>query len=199
MRMRLKRYIPMVILLLISVMVLSACGHSVTLKEKRVEGVQSNIVIALPGNAHELPLPVTLDPITQRYMKGQRFYGEINQGLTIAIFTTTIATSQMYTDLGITQGQAINDTLTKTMEHASEAILDKIDAEHVQAKQEATTVSGVHGVVQTLSFDIGEKRMKAKLLGFTKEDATWIILVAADVESDGAGAIEDIITSVRVE
>lgn len=197
--MHVKRYIPMMVLLLLSVFVLAACGHSVTLKEKRVEGVQSNIIIALPGNAHELPLPVTLDPITQRYVKGQKFYGEINQGLNIAIFTTTVSTGQMYQDLGITRGQAINDTLARTLESASGAILNKIDAEHVQASQESMTVSGVRGVVQTLSFDIGEKRMKAKLLGFTKEDATWIILVAADVESDSSSAIDDIITSVRVE
>ena len=57
----------------IMAMFLAGCGHAVNLTEKRIDGIDSQITIALPGNAHELPLPVTLDPLTQRYLKGQRF------------------------------------------------------------------------------------------------------------------------------
>ena len=42
-------------------MILAGCGHAVNLTEKRIDGIDSQITIALPGNAHELPLPVTLD------------------------------------------------------------------------------------------------------------------------------------------
>lgn len=177
---------------------LSGCGHTVNLTEKRIDGIDSQIMIALPGNAHELPLPVTLDPLTQRYLKGQRFYGEINQGLHIGIFTVSIDSGQMYSDLHLTNGQALGNTLSENIERASQAILSSIDAENISVQQEAASVSGEHAVKQTYTFTVEDKRMKAQLMGFSHGNATWVILVACEADSKNAPAIDDIMKSITI-
>lgn len=184
--------------LMLAVLILAGCGHPVNLTEKRIDGIDSQISISLPGTPHEIPLPVTLDPLTERYMKGQRFYGEINQGLHIGIFTVSIDSNQMYNDLHLTNGQAVGNTLSENIERASQAILSSIDAENVSAQQESTSVSGEHAVKQTFTFTISDKKMKAQLLGFSHNNATWVILVACDADSKNAPAIDDIMSSVSI-
>lgn len=193
-----RRFWPALVLGLLVCFVLAGCGKTVNLSEKRIDGIDSQITIALPGKAHELPLPVALDPLTQRYLKGQRFYGEINQGLNIGIYTSTIDANQMYSDLGLDNGQDISYRLSQNIENAATAILNKIDAENISVKSETTSVSGEHAVLQTFTFTAGDKRMKAKLLGFSHNGATWIILVACDVESENVSAIDGIIESVHI-
>lgn len=194
-----KRNIFLILVMLLLCFILSGCD-SVQLSEKTIKGVESKISVSLPRDPKEIPLPgLTLDSMTQRYLRGQRFYGELNEGLQIAIYTNTVDSAQMYTDLGIESGgQQVNDFLANMVERASGAILNSIDAENVSTQQSATTVSGEHAVVQTFSFSAQGKNMKAKLLGFSHEGSTWIILVAYDADSKNAGAVDKIIQSVRI-
>ena len=133
--------------LVILTLSLTAC-YTITLKEKRIDGMGSSITVKLPGNPQKLDFPVPVDPLTQRYFKGSRLYGEIDSGLYAAIYTNSIDTQQMYDDLHISQGQAISQRLNQTAEAAAGAVLSKIDAKNVSVSQDTTTVSGQHAVVQ---------------------------------------------------
>ena len=133
--------------LVILTLSLTAC-YTITLKEKRIDGMGSSITVKLPGNPQKLDFPVPVDPLTQRYFKGSRLYGEIDSGLYVAIYTNSIDTQQMYDDLHISQGQAISQRLNQTAEAAAGAVLSKIDAKNVSVSQDTTTVSGQHAVVQ---------------------------------------------------
>lgn len=187
----------LVLVSLLFCFVLAGC-HSVDLDEKRVEGVDSAIVVSLPDEPRELPLPVNLDPITQRYLKGSRFYGETKSGLHIGIYTVSVNSQQMYSDLHLKDGQGVSDLLADNIERASAAILDFLNAENVSAEQKSTSVSGEHAVLQTFQFTVGDKKMKAKLLGFTHNSATWILLVACNSDSKNASAVDEIMDSVRI-
>ena len=110
--------------LVILTLSLTAC-YTITLKEKRIDGMGSSITVKLPGNPQKLDFPVPVDPLTQRYFKGSRLYGEIDSGLYVAIYTNSIDTQQMYDDLHISQGQAISQRLNQTAEAAAGAVLSK--------------------------------------------------------------------------
>ena len=101
------RSLCLALCLLILTLSLTAC-YTITLKERRVDGMGSAISLKLPGNLQKLDFPVPVDPLTQRYFEGSRLYGEMDGGLYIAIYTNSIDTQQMYDDLHISQGQAIS-------------------------------------------------------------------------------------------
>ena len=103
------RSLCLALCLLILTLSLTAC-YTITLKERRVDGMGSAISLKLPGNLQKLDFPVPVDPLTQRYFKGSRLYGEMDGGLYIAIYTNSIDTQQMYDDLHISQGQASAST-----------------------------------------------------------------------------------------
>ena len=173
------RSLCLALCLLILTLSLTAC-YTITLKERRVDGMGSAISLKLPGNLQKLDFPVPVDPLTQRYFEGSRLYGEMDGGLYIAIYTNSIDTQQMYDDLHISQGQAISQRLNQTAEAAAGAVLSKIDAQNVSVSQDTTTVSGQHAVVQTFTFTYQDKSMKARLIGFADGPATWIVVVACD-------------------
>ncbi|MGN0948155.1 hypothetical protein [Megasphaera sp.] len=169
---------------------LTAC-YKISLKEKQVEGIGSTISLKLPGNLQKLDFPVPVDPLTQRYFKGSRLYGEMDSGLYIAIYTNSIDTQQMYDDLHISQGQSISQRLNDTAEAASGAVLSKINAQNVSVSQDTTTVSGKHAVVQTFTFTYEDKSMRARLIGFADGPATWIVVVACDGSKDDKVKLAD--------
>lgn len=134
------RSLCLALCLLILTLSLTAC-YTITLKERRVDGMGSAISLKLPGNLQKLDFPVPVDPLTQRYFKGSRLYGEMDGGLYIAIYTNSIDTQQMYDDLHISQGQAISQRLNQTAEAAAGAVLSKIDAQNVSVSQDTTTAA----------------------------------------------------------
>ena len=150
------RSLCLALCLLILTLSLTAC-YTITLKERRVDGMGSAISLKLPGNLQKLDFPVPVDPLTQRYFEGSRLYGEMDGGLYIAIYTNSIDTQQMYDDLHISQGQAISQRLNQTAEAAAGAVLSKIDAQNVSVSQDTTTVSGQHAV-ETLADKAGVAR-----------------------------------------
>lgn len=171
---------------------LTAC-YTITLKERRVDGMGSAISLKLPGNLQKLDFPVPVDPLTQRYFKGSRLYGEMDGGLYIAIYTNSIDTQQMYDDLHISQ------RLNQTAEAAAGAVLSKIDAQNVSVSQDTTTVSGQHAVVQTFTFTYQDKSMKARLIGFADGPATWIVVVACDgSKEDKVKLADEVLNSIRI-
>ena len=177
--------------LLILTLSLTAC-YTITLKERRVDGMGSAISLKLPGNLQKLDFPVPVDPLTQRYFKGSRLYGEMDGGLDIAIYTNSIDTQQMYDDLHISQ------RLNQTAEAAG-AVLSKIDAQNVSVSQDTTTVSGQHAVVQTFTFTYQDKSMKARLIGFADGPATWIVVVACDgSKEDKVKLADEVLNSIRI-
>lgn len=89
------RSLCLALCLLILTLSLTAC-YTITLKERRVDGMGSAISLKLPGNLQKLDFPVPVDPLTQRYFEGSRLYGEMDGGLYIAIYTNSIDTQQMY-------------------------------------------------------------------------------------------------------
>lgn len=178
--------------LLILTLSLTAC-YTITLKERRVDGMGSAISLKLPGNLQKLDFPVPVDPLTQRYFKGSRLYGEMDGGLYIAIYTNSIDTQQMYDDLHISQ------RLNQTAEAAAGAVLSKIDAQNVSVSQDTTTVSGQHAVVQTFTFTYQDKSMKARLIGFAYGPATWIVVVACDgSKEDKVKLADEVLNSIRI-
>ena len=118
------RSLCLALCLLILTLSLTAC-YTITLKERRVDGMGSAISLKLPGNLQKLDFPVPVDPLTQRYFEGSRLYGEMDGGLYIAIYTNSIDTQQMYDDLHISQGQAISQRLNQTAEAAAGAVYRK--------------------------------------------------------------------------
>lgn len=54
--------------LVILTLSLTAC-YTITLKEKRIDGMGSSITVKLPGNPQKLDFPVPVDPLTQRYSR----------------------------------------------------------------------------------------------------------------------------------
>lgn len=186
--------------LLILTLSLTAC-YTVTLKERRVDGIGSSISLKLPGNLQKLDFPVPVDPLTQRYFKkGSRLYGEIDSGLYIAIYTNSINTQQMYDDLHISQGQSISQRLNQTAESAAGAVLSKINAQNVSVSQDTTTVSGQHAVVQTFTFTYEDKSMKARLIGFADGPATWIVVVACDgSKEDKVKLADEVLDSINIQ
>ena len=178
--------------LLILTLSLTAC-YTITLTERRVDGMGSAISLKLPGNLQKLDFPVPVDPLTQRYFKGSRLYGEMDGGLYIAIYTNSIDTQQMYDDLHISQ------RLNQTAEAAAGAVLSKIDAQNVSVSQDTTTVSGQHAVVQTFTFTYQDKSMKARLIGFADGPATWIVVVACDgSKEDKVKLADEVLNSIRI-
>ena len=79
------RSLLLALFLVILTFSLTAC-YTITLKEKRIDGIGSSITVKLPGNPQKLDFPVPVDPLTQRYFKGSRLYGEIDSGLYVALF-----------------------------------------------------------------------------------------------------------------
>lgn len=186
------RSLCLALCLLILTLSLTAC-YTITLKERRVDGMGSAISLKLPGNLQKLDFPVPVDPLTQRYFKGSRLYGEMDGGLYIAIYTNSIDTQQMYDDLHISQG------LNQTAEAAAGAVLSKIDAQNVSVSQDTTTVSGQHAVVQTFTFTYQDKSMKARLIGFADGPATWIVVVACDgSKEDKVKLADEVLDSIRI-
>lgn len=184
--------------LVILTLSLTAC-YTITLKEKRIDGMGSSITVKLPGNPQKLDFPVPVDPLTQRYFKGSRLYGEIDSGLYVAIYTNSIDTQQMYDDLHISQGQAISQRLNQTAEVAAGAVLSKIDAKNVSVSQDTTTVSGQHAVVQDFTFTYEDKSMRARLIGFADGPATWIVVVACDgSKEDKVKLADEVLDSIRI-
>lgn len=192
------RSLCLALCLLILTPSLTAC-YTITLKERRVDGMGSAISLKLPGNLQKLDFPVPVDPLTQRYFEGSRLYGEMDGGLYIAIYTNSIDTQQMYDDLHISQGQAISQRLNQTAEAAAGAVLSKIDAQNVSVSQDTTTVSGQHAVVQTFTFTYQDKSMKARLIGFADGPATWIVVVACDgSKEDKVKLADEVLNSIRI-
>lgn len=186
------RSLCLALCLLILTLSLTAC-YTITLKERRVDGMGSAISLKLPGNLQKLDFPVPVDPLTQRYFKGSRLYGEMDGGLYIAIYTNSIDTQQMYDDLHISQ------RLNQTAEAAAGAVLSKIDAQNVSVSQDTTTVSGQHAVVQTFTFSYQDKSMKARLIGFADGPATWIVVVACDgSKEDKVKLADEVLDSIRI-
>lgn len=186
------RSLCLALCLLILTLSLTAC-YTITLKERRVDGMGSAISLKLPGNLQKLDFPVPVDPLTQRYFKGSRLYGEMDSGLYIAIYTNSIDTQQMYDDLHISQ------RLNQTAEAAAGAVLSKIDAQNVSVSQDTTTVSGQHAVVQTFTFTYQDKSMKARLIGFADGPATWIVVVACDgSKEDKVKLADEVLNSIRI-
>ena len=186
------RSLCLALCLLILTLSLTAC-YTITLKERRVDGMGSAISLKLPGNLQKLDFPVPVD------FKGSRLYGEMDGGLYIAIYTNSIDTQQMYDDLHISQGQAISQRLNQTAEAAAGAVLSKIDAQNVSVSQDTTTVSGQHAVVQTFTFTYQDKSMKARLIGFADGPATWIVVVACDgSKEDKVKLADEVLDSIRI-
>lgn len=186
------RSLCLALCLLILTLSLTAC-YTITLKERRVDGMGSAISLKLPGNLQKLDFPVPVDPLTQRYFEGSRLYGEMDGGLYIAIYTNSIDTQQMYDDLHISQ------RLNQTAEAAAGAVLSKIDAQNVSVSQDTTTVSGQHAVVQTFTFTYQDKSMKARLIGFADGPATWIVVVACDgSKEDKVKLADEVLDSIRI-
>ena len=59
------RSLCLALCLLILTLSLTAC-YTITLKERRVDGMGSAISLKLPGNLQKLAFPVPVDPLTQR-------------------------------------------------------------------------------------------------------------------------------------
>lgn len=178
---------------------LTAC-YSITLKEKHVDGIHSSLTVKLPGNLQKLDFSVPVDPLTQRYFQGSRLYGEMDGGLYVAIYTNSINTQQMYSDLHIENGQDISQRLNQTAETASQAVLEKIPIENFQATQpNETTVSGQHAVSQTFTFTYQDKAMQAKLVGFATGADTWIVVVACDAnKKDKLELADEVLQSIKI-
>ena len=188
------RSLCLALCLLILTLSLTAC-YTITLKERRVDGMGSAISLKLPGNLQKLDFPVPVDPLTQRYFKGSRLYGEMDGGLYIAIYTNSIDTQQMYDDLHISQGQAISQRLNQTAEAAAGAVLSKIDAKNVSVSQDTTTVSGQ----QDFTFTYEDKSMRARLIGFADGPATWIVVVACDgSKEDKVKLADEVLESIQI-
>lgn len=186
--------------LLLLCLTLAGC-YQITLKERQVDGLASSITLKLPGNLQKLDFPVPVDPLTQRYFKGSRLYGEIDGGLYIAIYTNSIDSQQMYQDLHLENGQDISQRLNQTAETASKAVLEKVHIENFQASQNNdATVSGQHAVSQTFTFTYQGKAMQAKLLGFASGADTWIVVVGYDSnKKDKAQLADEVLQSVAIK
>jgi hypothetical protein len=181
-------------------LLLAGCYH-ITLKETRVDGLQSSIKIKLPGNLQKLDFPVPLDPLTQRYFLGQHLYGELDSGLQIAIYTNSVDRNKMYEDLHIdnNDGDEYRNSLYELIESASSTVLNKIDAENVSIEQGSTTISGQHALTQTYTFRVKDKKMEGRLIGFHSGPATWIIIVAYDAsKQDKVDLANQVLQSVAI-
>ena len=177
---------------------LTAC-YTITLKEKRIDGMGSSITVNFPEIRENSTSPSLSTRLRSAISRGSRLYGEIDSGLYVAIYTNSIDTQQMYDDLHISQGQAISQRLNQTAEAAAGAVLSKIDAKNVSVSQDTTTVSGQHAVVQDFTFTYEDKSMRARLIGFADGPATWIVVVACDgSKEDKVKLADEVLDSIRI-
>ena len=99
--------------------------------------------------------------------EGSRLYGELDAGLSIAVYTTRVDIKTMATDLQLKEDEAVRHHLNGTIETASKAVLSQINAEDISTSQEETTFQGLPAIIQTATFTREKKSMRARLLGFS--------------------------------
>lgn len=145
------RFLILILLLPILALTLTAC-YTITLKEKRVDGLGSAISIKLPGNLQSFDLPIPVSPAAKPYYEGSRLYGENDAGLYIAVYTNRVDVRKMADDLHLTQEDAVRQNLAQTVDTTTQAVLAKIGAENVSTTQEERTLNGKPAVVRNAVF-----------------------------------------------
>ena len=128
------RFLILIVLLPILALTLTAC-YTITLKETRVDGIGSAISVKLPGNLQRLDLPIPVPPTAKPYYEGSRLYGELDAGLSIAVYTTRVDIKTMATDLQLKEDEAVRHHLNGTIETASKAVLSQINAEDISTSR----------------------------------------------------------------
>ena len=193
------RFLILIVLLPILALTLTAC-YTITLKEKRVDGLGSAISIKLPGNLQSFDLPIPVSPAAKPYYEGSRLYGENDAGLYIAVYTNRVDVRKMADDLQLKQEDAIRQNLAQTVDTTTQAVLAKIGAENVSTTQEERTLDGNPAVVRSAAFTYEKKSIRARLLGFSDGPVTWIVVVACDENKDDKIKLADeIIDSVSLQ
>lgn len=193
------RFLILIVLLPILALTLTAC-YTITLKETRVDGIGSAISVKLPGNLQRLDLPIPVPPTGKPYYEGSRLYGELDAGLSIAVYTTRVDIKTMATDLQLKEDEAVRHHLNGTIETASKAVLSQINAEDISTSQEETTFQGLPAIIQTATFTREKKSMRARLLGFSDGPVTWIVVVACDSDKeDKIKLADEVLDSVRLQ
>lgn len=193
------RFLILIVLLPILALTLTAC-YTITLKERRVEGIGSSISIKLPGNLQSFDIPIPVDPAAKPYYEGSRLYGESDAGLYIAVYTNRVDVRKMADDLHLNQEEAVRQNLNGTIETASKAVLSQINARDVSTSQEKATFQGLPAITQTVTFTHEKKSMRARLLGFSDGPVTWIVVVACDgSKEDKIKLADEVIDSVSLQ
>ncbi|WP_296826328.1 hypothetical protein [uncultured Megasphaera sp.] len=173
------RFLILTVLLPILALTLTAC-YTITLKEKRVEGMGSAISIKLPGNLQSFDVPIPVAPAAKPYYEGSRLYGENDAGLYIAVYTNRVDVRNMADDLQLKESEAIRQNLNGTVETTSKAVLAQLGVSDVSISRKDTTFQGLPAVSQNLTFTYEKKSMQGRLLGFSDGPVTWIVVVACD-------------------
>lgn len=88
------RFLILILLLPILALTLTAC-YTITLKEKRVDGLGSAISIKLPGNLQSFDLPIPVSPAASLIMKAADSTVKTTPVFT-SPFTPTVSTSEKW-------------------------------------------------------------------------------------------------------
>lgn len=194
------RFLILTVLLPILTFTLTAC-YTITLKERRVEGIGSAISIKLPGNLQNITLPMPVSPEAKPYYDGSRLYGENDAGLYIAVYTNRVDTKKMAADLQLKEEEAVRQNLSQTLDIITKAVLSNIDAQDLSViRKEETTFQGKPAIAQTFTFTYEKKSMRARLLGFSDGPVTWIIVAAGDgSKEDKVKLVDEVLDSVTLQ